>query len=152
MLECTITETKDIEPVVYEWGAVKWVANQDLDPGCEQSFGVVHILPGKINPEHWHTAAEEIVYMLQGECDVRLGDRHLTIGPGQTLHIPPNTKHEVVELRLGSGRVRLLVLGEHARHAVRRPAGTGRAADLRQERKPALVNPRRAWPRSTTWS
>ena len=39
MLECTITETKDIEPVVYEWGAVKWVANRDLNPGCEQSFG-----------------------------------------------------------------------------------------------------------------
>ena len=68
MLECTITETKDIEPVVYEWGAVEWVANRDLNPGCEQSFGLAHILPGKVNPEHWHTAAEEIVYMLQGEC------------------------------------------------------------------------------------
>jgi quercetin dioxygenase-like cupin family protein len=95
MLECTITETKNIEPVVYDWGAVKWVANRDLDPGCEQSFGLVYILPGKTNPEHWHTNAEEIVYMLQGECDVRLGDRHVTIKPGQTLHIPPGTKHEV---------------------------------------------------------
>jgi hypothetical protein len=56
MLECTITETKDIEPIVYEWGAVKWVANRDLNPGCEQSFGLAHILPGKVNPEHWHTA------------------------------------------------------------------------------------------------
>ena len=37
MLQCTITETKDIEPVVYEWGAVKWVANRDLNPDCEQS-------------------------------------------------------------------------------------------------------------------
>jgi hypothetical protein len=27
MLDCIITETKDIEPVVYEWGGVKWVAN-----------------------------------------------------------------------------------------------------------------------------
>jgi quercetin dioxygenase-like cupin family protein len=69
MLECTITETKDVEPVVYEWGAVKWVANRELNPGCEQSCGLVHILPGKVNPEHWHTAAEEIVHMLQGECD-----------------------------------------------------------------------------------
>jgi len=72
MLECTITKTKDIEPVVYDWGAVKWVANRDLNPGCEQSFGLVQILPGKVNPEHWHQAAEEIVYMLEGECDVRL--------------------------------------------------------------------------------
>jgi quercetin dioxygenase-like cupin family protein len=95
MLQCTISETKDIEPVVYDWRAVQWVANRDLNPGCDQSFGLVHILPGKVNPEHWHTAAEEIVHMLQGECDVRLGDQHLTIRPGQTLHIPPGTKHEV---------------------------------------------------------
>ena len=36
--------------------------------------------------------------MLQGECDVRLRDRHLTIRPGQTLHIPQGTKHEVANL------------------------------------------------------
>src|SRR5438093_4682692 len=95
MLDCIITETKDIEPVIYEWGGVKWVANNDLAPSCEQSFGLVHILPGKTNPEHWHTAAEEIVFMLQGECDVRLGDRKLKIGPGQTLYIPQGVKHEV---------------------------------------------------------
>ena len=33
--------------------------------------------------------------MLQGECDVRLGDRNLKIGPGQTLYIPQGVKHEV---------------------------------------------------------
>ena len=95
MLNCVITETKSIEPVVYDWGAVKWVANNELAPGCEQSFGLVHITPGKTNSEHWHTAAEEIVYMLQGECTVRVGDKRLTIVPGQTLIIPQGVKHEV---------------------------------------------------------
>ena len=33
--------------------------------------------------------------MLQGECDVRLSDRDLKIGPGQTLYIPQGVKHEV---------------------------------------------------------
>jgi quercetin dioxygenase-like cupin family protein len=94
-LECVITETQTVEPVVYEWGAVKWVANNEVAPGCEQSFGLVHILPGQTNPEHWHTAAEEIVYMLQGECHVRVGDRHMKIVPGQTLVIPEGVKHEV---------------------------------------------------------
>src|SRR3712207_6372692 len=74
MLQCVVSETKDLEPVVYEWGAVKWVANNEVAPGCEQSFGLVHVLPGQTNPEHWHTAAEEIVFMLQGECTVRVGD------------------------------------------------------------------------------
>ena len=95
MLDCVIIETKEVEPVVYDWGAVKWVTNADLAPGAEQSFGLVHILPGETNPEHWHTAAEEIVHMLQGECTVRVGDRTMTIRPGQTLYIPPGTKHEV---------------------------------------------------------
>src|SRR2546426_12599172 len=85
MLDCIITETKDIEPVIYEWGGVKWVANNDLAPSCEQSFGLVHILPGKTNPEHWHTAAEGTGSIPQGRGAGRLGDRPLKIGPGQTL-------------------------------------------------------------------
>ena len=96
MISCIITETKDIEPVEYEWGAVKWVANNDVAPGCEQSFGLVHILPGKTNPEHWHTAAEEIVFMLQGECDIRVGEEWLKLRTGQTLFIPLGEKHELV--------------------------------------------------------
>jgi quercetin dioxygenase-like cupin family protein len=95
MLQCVITKTKDLEPVTYDWGGVKWVANSELAPGCDQSFGLVHILPGKTNPEHWHTAAEEILFMLQGECDVRVGDRRMKVVPGQTLVIPQGVKHEV---------------------------------------------------------
>jgi hypothetical protein len=102
MLDCIVIETKDVEPVIYEWGAVKWVANNDLAPGCAQSFGLVHILPGKTNPEHWHTTAEEIVFMLQGECDVRLGHRDFRIGPGQTLFIPQGVKSTRSRTRAGS--------------------------------------------------
>jgi hypothetical protein len=32
MLQCMITETREIEPLVYDCGAVKWVANRDLNP------------------------------------------------------------------------------------------------------------------------
>jgi quercetin dioxygenase-like cupin family protein len=96
MLNVIVTETNDIEPVRYDWGAVKWVANQDVAPGCSQSFGIVHILPGKTNPEHWHTAAEELVYMLQGECDIHTDDGEVVkLGVGQTLFIPQGVKHEL---------------------------------------------------------
>ncbi len=33
--------------------------------------------------------------MMQGECDLRLGDRDLKIGPRHTLYIPQGVKHEV---------------------------------------------------------
>jgi len=147
MLECTITETKDIEPVVYEWGAVKWVANRDLDPGCEQCFGLVHILPGKTNPEHWHTVAEELMYMLQGECAVRVGARHLTTRPGQTLVIPMATKHEVSNH--GWEPVVYVCSFSASRRGTlfEDPTGPG-AAPIGQAR-PALVRAR-PWSRSTT--
>ena len=77
MLDCMIIQTDDIEPVVYDWGAVKWVANADLAPGAEQIFGNVFILPGYTSPEHSHTAEEKIVYMIQDECDVQVeSSRH----------------------------------------------------------------------------
>ena len=44
--------------------------DDNVAAGSEQSFGIVHINPGKTNPAHWHTNAQEIVHMLQGECDV----------------------------------------------------------------------------------
>jgi quercetin dioxygenase-like cupin family protein len=95
MLNFTITETQKIEPIYYDWGALKWVANAEVAPGCEQSFGFVHILPGRTNPLHWHTAAEEIVHVLSGECDIKLDGRWHHLNPGLTLHIAPGTKHEL---------------------------------------------------------
>src|SRR5262245_15697304 len=95
MLDCKLIEAEDVEPVVYDWGAVKWVANSNLAPGCEQSFGLVHIMPGKTNPAHRHTATEEIVFMLRGECEVRVGDRDFKAGPGQTVYIPQGVNHAV---------------------------------------------------------
>ena len=95
MLNFTITNVEEIEPVLYDWGAVKWVCNSEAAPGCEQSFGLVHILPGRTNPLHWHAAAEEIVHILSGECDIKFDDKWHRLRPGLTLYIPPGVKHEL---------------------------------------------------------
>jgi len=92
MTDCIVVETKDVEPVNYEWGAVKWVANQNLGRGLRAEL---RPRAGKTNPEHWHTAAEKIVFMLQGECHVLLDDREIAVGTGQTLYIPQGVKHAV---------------------------------------------------------
>jgi quercetin dioxygenase-like cupin family protein len=84
-----------VEPVCYDWGAVKWVANDAVFPGSAQSFGVVYIEPGKTNPTHWHTEAQEIVHMLQGECEVRTGEETIVFRPGLTLCIPIGVDHEL---------------------------------------------------------
>jgi quercetin dioxygenase-like cupin family protein len=84
-----------VEPVRYDWGAVKWVTNDAVFPGSAQSFGVVYIEPGKTNPTHWHTEAQEIVHMLQGECEVRTGEGTIVLRPGLTLCIPIGVDHEL---------------------------------------------------------
>src|SRR5262249_29898836 len=89
----TITNSSEIEPVTYDWGAVKWVANDKLIDNCAQSVGFVFVLPGKTNPEHHHTTCEEIVYMLSGVCDAQVGDETTRLTAGQTLHIPRGVKH-----------------------------------------------------------
>lgn len=84
-----------IPPVRYDWGAVKWVADDAVFPGSAQSFGIVYIEPGKTNPTHWHTTAQEIVYMLQGECQVATSGGTIVLRPGVTLCIPVGVDHEL---------------------------------------------------------
>jgi len=95
MLHFAITNVQEVEPVLYDWGGLKWLCNNEATPGCEQSFGIVHILPGRTNPLHWHAAAEEIVHILSGECDIKFDDKWLRLRPGLTLYIPPGVKHEL---------------------------------------------------------
>jgi quercetin dioxygenase-like cupin family protein len=84
-----------IAPVRYDWGAVKWVVNDTVFADSEQSFGIVYIEPGKTNPTHWHTAAQEIVHMLQGECQVTTSTGTILLRPGVTLCIPVGVEHEL---------------------------------------------------------
>lgn len=144
MLHYTITDIQAIDPVQYDWGAVKWVCNGEVAPSCEQSFGLVHILPGKTNPLHWHTAAEEIVYVLSGECDIKLAEQWQRLTPGLTLHIPPGVRHELTNNGWEPVIYSRVLLGLNAGHSVRRPHRRRRPADIivvlmRNEREPERV-------------
>jgi quercetin dioxygenase-like cupin family protein len=94
-MDFAVINPDNIAPVVYDWGAVKWVVNDSVADGSEQSFGIVYINPGKTNPEHWHTTAQEVVHMLQGECDIETEDATIKLRAGQTLFIPVGARHEL---------------------------------------------------------
>src|SRR5688572_16468281 len=95
MLNFVITDHEKIDPIFYDWGTLKWVANDNVAPGCEQSLGIVNVYPGRTNPEHWLSRAEELVYMLSGTCDIRIDGQWYHLTPGKTLYIPPGVKHEL---------------------------------------------------------
>lgn len=94
--QVTTIETAALEPVEYDWGAIKWICDLKVTPTSLQSFGYAYVLPGKTNPEHWHKTCEEIIYMLAGELNVNAHGRTITVKPGQTALIPRGVRHSVV--------------------------------------------------------
>ncbi len=38
---------------------------------------------------------EQIIYLLEGKLQARVGGEERTVGPGEVIHVPPNVVHEV---------------------------------------------------------
>src|SRR5690625_604495 len=75
------------------WGELTWLVKADLMPGAEQALGLVKIYPGKRNPLHAHPNCEELLYVLSGNCDHKLGDEMYQLTPGSVIKIPRGVKH-----------------------------------------------------------
>lgn len=67
------------------------------------------IAPGGAAEAHAHDAQHQVIYVLAGACDVRLGDGPAErCEPGAIIRIPPGLMHEVVSL--GPEDLELIVL------------------------------------------
>jgi quercetin dioxygenase-like cupin family protein len=76
------------------WGQISWLVGEAAQmPGAEQTLGVVTIYPGKRNPLHAHPNCEELLYVIAGECDHKLGDELFHLTPGSVIRIPRGVKH-----------------------------------------------------------
>lgn len=49
--------------------------------------------PGGGPPRHIHTKEDETFYVLEGECEIRLGDETVTAGPGDFVNVPRGQVH-----------------------------------------------------------
>lgn len=63
--------------------------------GCARLGCTLYELPpGKRSfPFHYHLANEEAIYILDGEATLRLGDREISVGPGDYIAIPAGPAH-----------------------------------------------------------
>jgi quercetin dioxygenase-like cupin family protein len=82
-----------VEPVELSWGTLVWLIGEARTPGAEQSLGVVTIHPGKRNPLHMHPNCEELLYVLEGEADHKLGDEMYHLKAGDVIRIPRGIEH-----------------------------------------------------------
>ena len=83
----------EVQEEKYDWGWIRWLMNDKLDPGCGMTFGVVQIDAGQRNPAHVHPNCEELLYVLSGSCEHRIGSQTAVLKPGDLLRIPAGVSH-----------------------------------------------------------
>lgn len=76
------------------WGWLRWLVNDQLVPGSPMTLGVVQINAGQKNPLHKHPNCDEIIYMISGTGEYRVGDQKVVLKPGDALRIPKNAIHD----------------------------------------------------------
>ncbi len=81
-------------------------------PGAEQTLGVVTIHPGKRNPFHSHPNREELLYVVSGEGEHKLGDEVFHLTPGAVIHIPRGVRRAACGVRDVDDRARRAAVGE----------------------------------------
>jgi len=101
------TRAEQIPAQEFTWGTLKWVCNEKLAPGAQQTIGLATILPGHGNPLHFHPNCEEVLYVISG-CGTHSSEgQTIDLKPGTTLCIPVGVKHKLANT--GSEPLKTLV-------------------------------------------
>jgi len=75
------------------WGSLRWLISAKLDPPSDITLGDVTINPGQSNPPHLHANSDEVIYVLSGTCEHRVGKETVILKAGDALRIPPGVPH-----------------------------------------------------------
>ena len=70
----------------------KWDVTGPNDGTTSSSLSISVAAPGTGAPLHKHED-DELIVLLDGELEVRMGDEVVTVGPDHTLVVPPNVPH-----------------------------------------------------------
>lgn len=82
------------EEIKYPWGALRWLMSSKLDKHALQTFGVVEIKAGQHNALHMHPNCEELLYVLSGSCEHVIGNKRVTLHPGDLIRVPIGVPHQ----------------------------------------------------------
>jgi quercetin dioxygenase-like cupin family protein len=93
-MQPSIRSFNSVKEVKYPWGWIRWMMNSELDPGAQQTFGIVQINAGQRNPLHKHPNCEELLYVLSGSFENVMGGKTVVMHAGDIVRIPANTPHQ----------------------------------------------------------
>ena len=83
------------------------------ETGCESVTQFIGLVPPGRAPDHFHTY-DEVIYILEGQGELHVGDEQAELGGGSCIHLPARLVHCLAN----TGDTELRLLG------VFRPAGS----------------------------
>jgi mannose-6-phosphate isomerase-like protein (cupin superfamily) len=90
-----VIRSSELEPIVPPDGSEVREIARPPDTARNQSLAEARIPAGGETTEHLHRASEEIYHFVSGEGRMRLGDEESEVRPGETVVIPPGTRHKL---------------------------------------------------------
>ena len=102
-----VSELPAYSPPAHSGTVNRRLVGREFGAGFEMVLG--QIAPGGEASRHFHVDEAQIVYILEGEADVALGDDEpRRCGPGTVIRIPKGLTHEIVTA--GDETLEVLVL------------------------------------------
>jgi quercetin dioxygenase-like cupin family protein len=92
-IETYVSRAQDGEKVPTGFGELNWKISAATMDGSEMTFGTCYIRAGQRNALHSHPDCEELLYIVRGVCEHRLGDETIMMQPGDAIRIPRNIVH-----------------------------------------------------------
>lgn len=88
-----VSRRLDGEIVPTTFGELNWKMTADTAADAEMTLGTCLIQPGQRNQLHSHPTCEEILYVVSGACEHKLGDAVYHLEAGDAIRIPRNVRH-----------------------------------------------------------
>lgn len=97
-----------VKSQTFNWGNMAWLC-EPSDPSRERlSAAVATFNPGAVQPLHYHSGDEHVMYVLSGYGESLCDGRPEKLSPGIAIHMPARAYHEV--RNTGSEPLRLLLV------------------------------------------
>ncbi len=85
-----------IEPFITKDGSeIRELAGTPTGNSVQQSLAEATVPPGAETEEHHHRVSEEIYFFTSGSGRMKLGDEETDVAAGDTIVIPPGTRHKL---------------------------------------------------------
>jgi len=90
------------------WATLRWLMNGKIDPESSLTLGISDAFPNMQAPLHIHANSDEVIYILSGSCEQRVGNETVVLKPGDVIRVPAGVPH--CAKTLGSEPVRSIVV------------------------------------------